>query len=60
MGLPVPEDMDGRPLTEVLAGPGEVVHESVPEPAAADHQVSAYTDEEQAEIEERLRSLGYM
>ena len=60
LGLPVPEDMDGHPLTDLLAGGEEVQHEAAPEDAAPEHELAAYTDEEQAEVEERLRNLGYM
>ncbi len=58
LGLPVPEDMDGRPLLEMLSAPGEVQRESQVAPAPA--EVAAYTEQEQAEVEERLRNLGYM
>ena len=63
LGVPVPDDMDGRVLTEVLDpavvpvpaesissnghGPGEPV-------------VAAYTEEEDAAIQQRLADLGYL
>jgi predicted AlkP superfamily phosphohydrolase/phosphomutase len=60
-GLAIPDDMDGRVLTEALAEP----HSSRPvrfssagetEPAGA----AAYSAAEAAEVEERLRALGYL
>jgi len=62
LGLPVPSYMDGRALTECLSGdaaarPVQVVDEALPEPEA---QVDVYSAEEQAELEERLRGLGYL
>jgi predicted AlkP superfamily phosphohydrolase/phosphomutase len=60
LNVPVPEDMDGRVLTEAL----------VPELRARSTQVGAaattstapvdFTEEEQAEVEDRLRALGYL
>jgi predicted AlkP superfamily phosphohydrolase/phosphomutase len=60
-GLPVPEDMDGRVLVEALAEP----HASRPIEFAAPGAVrsdegTAYSEEEAAEVEERLRALGYL
>jgi predicted AlkP superfamily phosphohydrolase/phosphomutase len=61
-GVPVPDDMDGRVLLEALtdehaARPvvsSEANGEIAPEPAVV------YTAGEEAEVEERLRSLGYL
>jgi len=67
LGVPVPEDMDGRVLTEILTpafastatssssapgGPGNSVDEAPPP--------SAYSEEEDAEIQQRLADLGYL
>jgi predicted AlkP superfamily phosphohydrolase/phosphomutase len=64
LGVPVPEDMDGRVLTDMLEG--EAARE-VAIGAAADEQpvLSAasdadYTTEDKAVIAERLRALGYI
>jgi predicted AlkP superfamily phosphohydrolase/phosphomutase len=58
MGLPVPDHMDGRVLTEVLSTPRPVERLSTqPAGEEADAGLSA---EETAEVEERLRSLGYL
>ena len=57
-GLPVPADMDGRVLTEMLAGSSDVQYEqannSVVQPA------QEYTEAEAELIEQRLRGLGYV
>jgi predicted AlkP superfamily phosphohydrolase/phosphomutase len=63
-GVAVPDDMDGRVLLEALtdeqaarpvvttAGNGHVAQEPMPTPV--------YTAGEEAEVEDRLRSLGYL
>ncbi|MFQ5341774.1 MAG: alkaline phosphatase family protein [Anaerolineae bacterium] len=61
LGVPVPEDMDGRVLTELLdepAGPpaDRVAREQV---AKADN-AAPLTAGEEAELMERLRNLGYL
>ncbi len=57
-GLPVPADMDGRVLTEMLAASLEVQYEQ------ADNRVvqpaREYTEAEAELIEQRLRGLGYV
>jgi predicted AlkP superfamily phosphohydrolase/phosphomutase len=58
LGQPVPGDMDGRPLLELFEQPGEVVIREVAEQVAPDDQ--DLTPEETAEIEDRLRQLGYL
>ena len=58
MGLPVPDDMDGRVLTSLLSSDRPVVYEHVDrEAVAAEEGLSA---EESAEVEDRLRALGYL
>jgi predicted AlkP superfamily phosphohydrolase/phosphomutase len=58
MGLPVPDDMDGRVLTKVLSTSRPVEHRSAgPASEKADVGLSA---EETAEVEHRLRALGYL
>lgn len=62
-GLPVPDDMDGRVLLEALA-PEYAGLPVARSGAAVQHQEvgpdDAYSDEEAAEVEGRLRSLGYL
>jgi predicted AlkP superfamily phosphohydrolase/phosphomutase len=58
LGLPVPEEMDGRVLAEALTLDRPVEHR-----AARHDDNGPETDlsaEETAEVEERLRSLGYL
>lgn len=62
MGLPIPQDMDGRPLTEVFS---EEFRAQVPvlydgEASSRDIGGTGYTDEAEEEIRERLRGLGYL
>ncbi len=53
-GLPVPEDMDGRVLTEVFSDPGEVTYTS------EETSAGSFSDQELEKVEERLRGLGYL
>ncbi|MBN1178116.1 MAG: alkaline phosphatase family protein [Anaerolineae bacterium] len=58
MGLPVPEDMDGRALTAMLTSDRAVAYESTERAqTGAETGLSAV---ESAEVEDRLRSLGYL
>ena len=63
LGVPVPDDMDGRVLSEILdpafaaaAAQAEPVAVAVAEAPIA----SGYTEEEDAEIQQRLADLGYL
>jgi predicted AlkP superfamily phosphohydrolase/phosphomutase len=62
MESPVPEDMDGKVLSEVFT---EEFRDQVPllrseEGSSRDIQESDYTEEAEEEIKERLRGLGYL
>jgi hypothetical protein len=57
MGLPVPDDMDGRVLTELFTD-GRAVATS--EASASDRSDVVYTPEEAAAIEASLENLGYI
>jgi len=64
LGVPVPADMDGRILSEIL-DPAHVPAAASPttEPAPPPHDEPvpvAYTDEEDAAIQQRLADLGYL
>ena len=58
MGLPVPDDMDGRVLTEALSVSRPVEYQSG-SPASQEAD-SILSPEETAEVEARLRALGYL
>jgi predicted AlkP superfamily phosphohydrolase/phosphomutase len=58
LGLPVPDDMDGRVLTKIMDAPGEVAYARAGEGVAVTDQ--DLTADERAEIEDRLRQLGYL
>jgi predicted AlkP superfamily phosphohydrolase/phosphomutase len=56
-GVPVPSEMDGRVLVEMLEAPGEVRYG---DESGGLEGPSAWAQEETDEIEERLRGLGYL
>ncbi|MCS6859231.1 MAG: alkaline phosphatase family protein [Abditibacteriales bacterium] len=58
LGLPVPDDMDGRVLTDALTGADNVRYVETDTVTPANS--SAYSAEEEAEVAERLRGLGYL
>jgi predicted AlkP superfamily phosphohydrolase/phosphomutase len=59
--VPVPNDMDGRVLLEALADPYASTPVAHAEPGPdGGVEASTYSKEEAAEVEERLRSLGYL
>lgn len=62
LGVPVPADMDGRVLTELLdpavvPPPTSTDGQAVPSQPATE---SAYTEEEDAAVQRRLADLGYL
>jgi hypothetical protein len=57
MGLPVPDDMDGRVLSELFADGRQVETEAA---RGSDSDAAVYTAEEEAAIEASLRGLGYI
>ena len=58
MGLSVPDHMDGRPLVEAFAEARAVNWSLSSDPRLG--ELSRLTAEEEAEVEARLRSLGYL
>jgi predicted AlkP superfamily phosphohydrolase/phosphomutase len=58
MGLPVSDDIDGRVLTSMLSATRAVEYECVEGAEAGDEE--ELSAEDTAEVEERLRSLGYL
>ncbi len=58
MGQPVPVEMDGQVLTDILEKPGEVTYA---ETAGADiDPETGLSTEEAEEVKDRLRGLGYL
>ena len=72
LGVPVPADMDGRVLTELLApsvipassvpiaGPASGVYAPSSMAGAALPVAASYSEEEDAAIQQRLADLGYL
>jgi predicted AlkP superfamily phosphohydrolase/phosphomutase len=63
MGVPIPQDMDGRPLVEVFvedAAQGIPLMSMIPTYSAQRNEEASYTAEEAKEIERRLRQMGYL
>jgi len=58
MGLPVPDDMDGSVLVDVLTTTRPVTYERTV--AGKERTETGLAAEEAAEVEERLRALGYL
>lgn len=58
MGVPVPRDMDGRVMQEILTARRAVEYGGTSELERA--RGEAYSDEEEAEVMERLKDLGYI
>lgn len=59
LGEPVPQVMDGRVLAELFTNQRPVVYQGDGEGSATQSEVS-FSDEEADQVEERLRSLGYL
>jgi predicted AlkP superfamily phosphohydrolase/phosphomutase len=63
LGVPVPEDMDGKVLTNALRSDFLAVHKLQAGDASGISETrrsSGYTEEESTKVEERLRALGYL
>jgi len=60
LGLPVPHSIDGRVLTEICSSSREVAYFDEEDAVDQSHSEGALSDEETAQVEERLRSLGYL
>ncbi len=58
LGLPVPTDMDGHVLTEMLEQPEGVAYTEPADFAAPDDL--ALSEEERQQVEDRLKGLGYL
>jgi predicted AlkP superfamily phosphohydrolase/phosphomutase len=63
LGHPIPRDMDGQVLTDLFTEEfrrRNAVTYAEHNAAPLAHELSAYTEQEEAEIREALRSLGYV
>jgi predicted AlkP superfamily phosphohydrolase/phosphomutase len=65
MGLPVPPKMDGRVLLEIFSEEYRQAHplrheESHADSTTGSDQAATYSEEEEQEMQRRLRALGYM
>lgn len=60
LGVPVPADMDGRILTELLDTPTRELDKRVMRAEEEGSEAAPLTDAEEAELLERLRNLGYL
>jgi predicted AlkP superfamily phosphohydrolase/phosphomutase len=66
LGVPVPDDLDGRVLAEIIDparwAQAPPQYATVPLSAAttAGDAAASYSDDQEAAVEERLRSLGYL
>jgi predicted AlkP superfamily phosphohydrolase/phosphomutase len=60
LGQSVPTVMDGRVLGELLLSPTEVNYSEEEELTGPESSDPALSEEESAQVEERLRSLGYL
>jgi predicted AlkP superfamily phosphohydrolase/phosphomutase len=66
LDLPIPDDMDGRPLVEIFDDGYRAAHPVRYEPAVEETDLTGFsepvssTEEEEAEMERRLRGLGYI
>ncbi|MFP4323790.1 MAG: alkaline phosphatase family protein [Anaerolineales bacterium] len=61
LGQPVPEDMDGRVLTEALLPERrDVSYAPVRDEATSDQRQAEYTAAEEAELMQHLHDLGYL
>ena len=57
LGLPVRSEMDGRVLTEIMEGAAPIQYKEAQPHVSRETGLDA---EDEAEVEERLRSLGYL
>ena len=60
MDVPIPDDVDGRVLSELLAPDSEAARRPVTFRPAETQTDAAYTAKDEAEIATRLTSLGYL
>ena len=59
-GLPIPNDMDGKVLLEAMREPGRFKDLKTVEGAVYEQAEHTFTPEEEEQLHDRLKSLGYM
>lgn len=60
LGLPAPDDMEGRVITELFEKPPDVQTVTASREAAAPQLKEVYSEEELQKVTERLTDLGCM
>ena len=65
LGLPIPDDMTGKVVEEAIRNDRLTAHpprfyKAEQRPAEPTARGPVYSEEEQADIEERLRNIGYL
>ncbi len=60
LGVPIPDYMDGRVLSEAFIHPPTVTIQAVPDEPDHAEPAEVFSADEQAQIEQRLRNLGYL
>lgn len=60
LGLPVPDDMEGRVVEELFARPVTVERHAVGAAATASSGAEVYSEDDLARVTERLSDLGYL
>lgn len=62
LGVPIPNDMDGRVLKEIFKKGSDVLNRSIEyqAPSIAEKEEKAYSKSEEKKIKKRLEALGYI
>jgi len=60
LGLPIPENMDGKVLTEIFDTQPEITYETATTTTAAQGGKEVYSEKELQQVTERLADLGYL
>ncbi|UCC22922.1 MAG: hypothetical protein JSW23_02320, partial [Planctomycetota bacterium] len=60
MGLPVPDDMDGKVLTSIFSQKPKLVFSKTGRTEPATKDTAVYSIEEEKQIEQQLADLGYI
>ena len=60
MDLDVPDDMDGRALTDIFQNPAQIRFGRASGKAGESRPDEVYSAEEEKQIEQRLADLGYV